>query len=316
MSLPTRRLGLEGPEVSLLGLGCNSMGLVPDDEARRIVHAAIEGGITLFDTAEVYAGGRSEETLGRYLPADRQGLTVITKLGHPSSVQPGLAPCAEAQVVRAIEGSLRRLKCERLDVVLLHFPDPLTPFAETVSALGRLIAEGKLAHWGVSNFTAAQLGDLVVAADGLGVPRPVVVQDEFSLIRRSAASSTLPAAVSYSMGFVPFFPLAGGLLAGRYDLDASAAAPIREQAVRRFRERFLNAATLRKVRRLREVCLRAEAPMTRVALAWLARHAAVSSIIAGASSASQVRSNISDLAAPVADALLEAAERATSELSE
>lgn len=279
-----------------------------------MVHVALDAGITLFDTANVYAGGRSEEALGRYLPTDRQGLTIVTKLGHPTSVPPGVPPCAAPSVIEAVEGSLRRLRCERLDVVLLHFPDPETPFAETLSTFEGLMAAGKVAHYGVSNFTATQVADLVSVADHIGVPRPVMVQDEYSLIRRGAASTTMPTALEADAGFVPFFPLAGGLIGGRYDLDASAQRPIREQAVRRFRERFLDQATLGKVRRLRDVCAEAAVPMTRVALAWLASQPAISSIIAGASQASQVLSNIRELACPVEACLLDLAERATAEV--
>lgn len=311
----SRPLGPNGFKVSLLGLGCNSLGHIRGDESKRLVTAALDRGVTFFDTANVYAQGQSEEELGRLLPRSREDVLIATKFGHPSSVANGLAPCAPDQVLAAVEASLGRLRRDRIDVLLIHFPDPRTPVAHTLQALSGLLQQGKIRSYGVSNFSPSQLRELLRAAELIGMERPILVQDEYSLLCRGAESELIPAALAHGLGFVPFFPLASGLLAGKYRRAVAADFSLRAKIVRQFEKRFLRESHWRALGELQALSDQSGVPLNRIALQWLATRRGVSTIMAGASQAEQLVANAEALEKPVPADFLETVDRALAELT-
>lgn len=292
---------------SALGLGCNSLGHIPPETAAALVRAALDRGVALFDTADIYAQGRSEAELGRLLP--RAGVRVATKFGHPASVPPDAAPCAPERVQAAVEASLVRLRRARIDLCLIHFPDPLTPIAATLEALARMIAEGKVSDWGLSNFSASRIEAAVAAAAEIGMPPPVAIQDEYSLIRCGAEAALLPLSARLGLAFIPFFPLAGGLLTGKYRRGTAVDTALRARVVRGFGDRFLHEENFRRLAALHRLCDAAGVPMLAVALQWLRERPQVATIIAGASDAAQVAANADALAHPLDPEILAAADR-------
>jgi aryl-alcohol dehydrogenase-like predicted oxidoreductase len=290
-----------------LGMGCNSLGHLPAEAAARLVGTALDRGVTFFDTANLYAEGRSESELGRLLP--REGVTVATKFGHPASVPPGVAPCAPEMVGPAVDASLARLRRDRINLCLIHFPDPATPIAATLEALAVPVAAGKIERWGLSNFSPAGIAAAIAAADEIGLPRPSTIQDEYNLIRRGAETALLPAARRLGLDFIPFFPLAGGLLTGKYRRDGTGGTTIRSRAVRGFGERFLHEENFRKLDALERLCSTHGVTMLSIALQWLRARPGVSTIIAGASDAEQLAANADALARPLPNEILAAADR-------
>lgn len=311
----SRTLGSSGVNVSLLGLGCNSLGHISAEEAARLVSAALERGVTFFDTASVYAQGRSEEELGRLVPRSRDDVVIATKVGHPSSVPSGRGACAPERVLASVEASLRRLRRDSIDVLLIHFPDADTPVAQTLLALSSLLRQGKIRSYGVSNFTARQLAEVLHAADAIGMPRPILVQDEYSLLRRDAETTLLPEVLANGLGFVPFFPLASGLLTGKYRRDQAVNSELRAKIVRRFEERFLRESNWIALDALQAISERAAVPLNSIALHWLAARDGVSTIIAGASTGEQLVANAQALATPLAHGLLQAVDEALAEVA-
>lgn len=310
-----RLLGSSGIEVSLLGLGCNSLGHIPPQEAERLVMAALDHGVSFFDTANVYAQGDSEKELGRLISRSSHDVLIATKFGHPSSVPSGQAPCAPEQVFAAVDASLGRLRRDTIDVLLIHFPDPRTPVVETLSALSTLLQRGKIRSYGVSNFSPAQLDELVQAADSLAMPRPILVQDEYSLLRRAVETTLIPQVLAYELGFVPFFPLASGLLTGAYRQGQTPDFALRAKIVRRFEERFFLEEHWIALEALHALSDRAAIPLNQIALHWLASRPAVTTIIAGASTSAQFLANAQALATPVPADVLQAVDRVLAELA-
>jgi len=234
-------------------------------------------------------------------------LTIATKFGHPASVSPGIAPCSADRVRKAVDASLKRLRCERIDLYFIHFPDPVTPFEETLDALRRLLHDGKIGAYGVSNFNPGQLADLLEAADRVGIQPPAVVQEEYNLLRPGPARALLPVMESRAISLVPFFPLASGLLTGKYH----AAQPMsqhRERIVRNFTNRFLTADNLRKVDALRALCERHHVSMVALALCWLLSQPLVGGVAIGASNADQVQANLTAAGTKIEQSLLADAE--------
>src|SRR5580704_9055621 len=215
-----RPLGHSGLLVSAAGLGCNNFGRRLDTEAARsVIDAAIEAGITLLDTADMYGTGRSEEILGEVLAGRRDQVVLATKFGH-SGVDMGYGPAAGAKggrayIRRAVEHSLRRLRTDYIDLYQLHTPDPATPIGETMAALGELIAEGKVRYIGHSNFSGWQVAEAAVLARELGTVPFISAQNHWSLLERGAEAEVVPASRHFGLGVLPFFPLANGLLTGK-----------------------------------------------------------------------------------------------------
>ncbi len=279
----------------LLALGCNSIGHIDTRESRKLVAAALDLGVTHFDTAAAYADGNSELELGRFLPHDRDKLFLATKVGHPASVPVGEGALSPTRICSAVDDSLRRLRVDTLDLCYLHFPDELTPLDDVLATTGALITEGKLAAYGVSNFNVGALRAVLDSADRLRVPRPVAVQAEYSLLNRAAEKELIPFALQEGLSFFPFFPLASGMLTGRYTAATNLTPTLRTRIVRNFHDRFVTPANQLRLRRMQALCDEAGVPLITAALQWIASRPGVSIPLVGASNAEQLSANVSAL---------------------
>jgi aryl-alcohol dehydrogenase-like predicted oxidoreductase len=287
MSLETRRIG--SLEVSVVGLGCNNFGVRLDaNRTTAVVGAALDAGINFFDTADIYGGTRSEELLGQALGRRREQVIVATKFGMAIDEQrQGAGP---AYVRRAAEDSLRRLGTDHIDLYQLHQPDPKTPIAETLEALDDLVRAGKVREIGCSNFSVEQIRQ-AEAAVRQGAARFVSVQNQYSLLERAPEAGALSECVQQGIGFLPFFPLASGLLSGKYHRGQPAPEGSR-LAGGRLAERFLNDDNLALVEKLAAFAASRGHTLLELAISWLAARRPVSSVIAGATTAEQVRANV------------------------
>ena len=277
-------LGTSGIRVSRVGLGCNNFGSrIGADETRAVVEAALEAGITFFDTAEVYGGGGgSERLLGEILEDRRDSVVLATKFGWEPDRGRG-----SAGVVRsAIEGSLERLRTGYVDLYYLHKPDPETPIAETLQALGELVAEGKVRALGCSNFSAAQLAEANRVADELGTPRFVAVQNEYSLLQRRDDADVLPLCSGLDVSYIPYFPLASGLLTGKYRRGEEAPDGTRLAG------REIEDERLARVEALERFAAERGRTILELAMGSLLSTPGIASVIAGATKPEQVRANV------------------------
>jgi aryl-alcohol dehydrogenase-like predicted oxidoreductase len=288
-----RSLGNSGLVVSVVGLGCNNFGRRLDEGAtRQVVDAAIEAGITLLDTADSYGGGgRSEELLGEVLAGRRDQVVLATKFGHQSA-DLGYGPAAGAKggrayIRRAVEHSLRRLRTDYIDLYQLHTPDPATPIAETIAALGELVAAGKVRYIGHSNFSGWQLADAAAVARELGGAAFVSAQNHWSLLERAAEDEVVPAALHFALGVLPYFPLANGLLTGK--VRRGQRPP--EGSRLADRPEYITEAKLTTVEALSAWAAERGLTVLDVAIGGLAALPGCSSVIAGATSAAQVKAN-------------------------
>jgi aryl-alcohol dehydrogenase-like predicted oxidoreductase len=283
--METRRIGTL--EVSVVGLGCNNFGGRLDAAATaRVVHAALDAGINFLDTADIYGGTKSEEYLGRALAGRRDQVMLATKFGMAVDEQRrGARP---EYVRRAFEDSLRRLNTERIDLYQLHQPDPAVPIADTLGALDELVKAGKVREIGCSNFSAEQL-DEAQAAAGAGAARFVSVQNEYSLVQREPEREVLAACERLGLAFIPYFPLASGLLTGKYRRGRPAP-----KGTRLAEERFgalHSERNLALVEELTEFAAARGHSLLELAISWLLSRPAVASVIAGATSPEQVALN-------------------------
>ena len=285
-----RTLGDSGLMVSVVGLGCNNFGRRVDLEGtRRVVDAAIEAGVTLFDTADIY--GESEEFLGEVLRGRRDEVVLATKFG--SDLGGALGPdwgarASRRYVRRAVERSLRRLRTDWIDLYQLHQPDPHTPMEETLAALGELVAEGKVRYVGSSNLAAWQVADADWVARTSGLPRFVSAQNEYSLLQRDVEAELVPACERYGVGILPYFPLASGLLTGKYRKGEDAPPGTRLAS----RPERLAAARFDVVEKLESYAAERGVSLLDVAIGGLAAQPAVASVIAGATKPEQVAANV------------------------
>ncbi|HLM69357.1 MAG TPA: aldo/keto reductase [Longimicrobium sp.] len=281
-----RRIG--GLEVSAVGIGCNNFGWrIGADETAAVVDAAIGAGIDFFDTADVYGAGKSEEFLGRALGSRRAEVIIATKFGHPGNEQ--LRGARPETVRRAAEDSLRRLGTDYIDLYQLHRPDPDVPVAETLGALDELVRAGKVREIGSSNFSAEQIREAHQAARGA---RFASVQNDYSLLQREPEAAVLPECERLGLAFLPFFPLASGLLTGKYRKGQPAPADAR-LADPRWEERMRADERLDQVEALMAFAQSRGHTVLELAFAWLLARPAVASVIAGATRPAQVHANAS-----------------------
>ncbi|MDX1530185.1 MAG: aldo/keto reductase [Rhodothermales bacterium] len=285
--MDTRRIG--SLRVSAVGLGCNNFGWHIDEAAsREVIHAALDAGITHFDTAAAYGDGESERILGRALGGRRAGVVIATKFGNRTSTAPD---AVKAQC----EDSLRRLGTDRIDLFYLHKPNAETPIADTLGALDDLVREGKVREIACSNLSPEQLREADRAAgDGA---RFVALQNEYSLLHRAPEAGTLQACEERGLAFVPFFPLKSGLLTGKYRRGAAAPAGSRLSGregsyFADYRDRVLTEENLEAVERLIGFAERRGHTVLELAFSWLLARPAVASVIAGATKPEQVRANV------------------------
>ena len=287
-----RNLGSSGLLVSEIGLGCNNFGMRLDaDGSRRVIHKALDLGITLFDTADTYGNkGGSETLIGEILGPRRKDIVLATKFAMPMDESGKEKGASRAYIMRAVEASLKRLKTDWLDLYQQHRFDPLTPMDETLRALDDLIRQGKVRYIGNSNFASWQLADADWTARQLGTHRFVSAQDELSLVFRKAELEQLAACARFGLGFLPFFPLASGLLTGKHR-GGTAAEGSRLANMRGLADRYLTPSNVATVERLRGWCDGRGMSLTDLAFAWLLAKPSVSSVIAGATKAEQVEEN-------------------------
>ncbi len=289
-----RNLGTSGLRVSVVGLGCNNFGGRIDLEAsRRVVHRALDLGITLFDTADIYGErGGSETCLGQILGDRRKDIVLATKFGMPMDEAETLKGGSRRYIMAAVEASLRRLRTDWIDLYQLHRPDPLTPIEETLRALDDLVRQGKVRYVGCSNLAGWQVVEAQWTAKHLGVNAFVSCQDEYSLVVRGIERDLLPAMQACGLGLLPFFPLASGLLTGKYQRNTPLPAGTRLANTQRLADRYLTDANWRVVERLAPFCAARGRNLLELAFSWLAARPQVASVIAGATKPEQVEQNI------------------------
>ncbi|MEO7447283.1 MAG: aldo/keto reductase [Humibacillus sp.] len=287
-----RQLGDSGLTVSTVGLGCNNFGRRLDQEATTaVVKAALDAGVTLFDTADIYGLGESEEMLGKALGAERENVVVATKFGMDmqGANGPDWGVRGSRRYIRtAVEASLRRLGTDWIDLYQLHRPDPRTPIGETLAALDELVREGKVRYLGSSNLTGWQIVDADWTARGAGSERFVSAQNEYSLLERDVEDEVVPACEHVGVGLLPFFPLASGLLTGKYRRGESAPEGTRLASM----GDRLAEADWDTVERLEGYAAERGVRLLDVAIGGLAAQPAVASVISGATSPQQVRDNV------------------------
>jgi aryl-alcohol dehydrogenase-like predicted oxidoreductase len=298
--METRQIG--SLTVSVVGLGCNNFGRrLNADGTASVVHAALDAGIILFDTADIYGGTKSEEFLGRALGRRRDQVVIATKFGmEVDAARHGAKP---DYVRRAAEDSLRRLGTDRIDLYQIHQPDPTTPIADTLAALDDLVKVGKVREIGCSNFSTGQLREAEAAVRN-GAARFVSVQNEYSLLHREPEEDVIPECLRSGLAFIPYFPLASGLLTGKYRLGRPAPQGSRLES--RFGEEPFTNENLELVEALLAFAASRGHHLAELAIAWLAARPAVASVIAGATSPTQVTANATAARWRLADAELEA----------
>lgn len=286
-----RRLGRSGLKVSEVGLGCNNFGQRLDEgQTREVVAAALDAGVTFFDTADVYGGEMSEVLLGKALAGRRPRAVIATKFGLQVGADELSKGASRRWIMRAVEDSLRRLGTDYIDLYQLHRPDPDTELDETLRALDDLVTQGKVLYVGCSKVAGWQVADADWTARSQGGARFVSAQNEFSILAPEAEAELLPACERFGLGFLPYFPLANGLLSGKY---RRGQPPPENARIGRtpWTKGLLTEANFDRVEALEAWAQARGRTLLELAFAWLLGHPAVSSVIAGATSAAQVRAN-------------------------
>jgi aryl-alcohol dehydrogenase-like predicted oxidoreductase len=287
------QFGTTALRVSPVGLGCNNFGVRLDRAgARDVVHAALDAGITLFDTADAYGQrGGSETILGEVLGARRKDIVLVTKFGLAMDDEGRLKGGSARYVMSAIEASLKRLKTDWIDLYYLHRPDPATPIQETLEVLDKLIEQGKVRYIGCSNMTAAQVIEAEQVAKANGLHRFISCQDQYNLLSRRIEDDLIPVMQTHELTLLPYFPLASGMLTGKYRFGAPIPHGVR-LSQKRYSDRFLNDENFRIVEKLRDFSERRGRSLLELAFGWLLSKPFVGCVIAGASTAEQVRQNV------------------------
>jgi aryl-alcohol dehydrogenase-like predicted oxidoreductase len=287
-----RKLG--SLDVTVVGLGCNNFGMRCDEKrSAAVVHAALDAGINFFDTADIYGGTRSEELLGRALGRRRDEVVVATKFAAPIDDDPLHAGASARWVSEAVDGSLRRLGTDRIDLYQQHMPDPGVPIDETLGALDALVRAGKVREIGNSNFSAEQIDGAEAVSAANGWARFVSAQNHFNALHREPLDDVVPACVRNGLGMLPYFPLASGLLTGKYGRGEPPPAGTRLATMPDDRAaKILSDRNFERIERLTGFAAARDHTLLDLAFAWLAGQPAVASVIAGATQPDQVRANV------------------------
>jgi aryl-alcohol dehydrogenase-like predicted oxidoreductase len=293
--METRKLG--SLEVSAVGVGCNHIGVTVDEAgAAAIVNAALEAGVTFFDMADEYGMGRAEELIGKAVRGRRDQVTIATKFGIPFEGDPQKAGGSARWVAAAVEASLRRLGTDYIDLYQLHMPDPTTPIEETLTALDKLVRAGKVREIGCSNFTNPMLDEAAAAAQRAGVRMFASVQNELNLLRQRALDDAMPACERYGLGFLPYFPLASGMLTGKYK-RGEPPAPGTRLADSPYLQgtdvvpRMLTDKRFDRIEALDAFARARGHTLLELAFGWLLAHPRMACVIAGATRPEQVQAN-------------------------
>ncbi len=288
-----RNLGNSGLHVSAVGLGCNNFGgRVDEAGTREVVSAALDAGINLFDTADVYGERRSEVLLGKALQGRRHDAVIATKFAMPTG--PGLQDKGGSRhyIMRAVEASLERLGTDYIDLYQMHVPDPSTPIDETLGALSDLVHAGKVRYIGHSNFSGWQIADAHWRAKSDGHVPFITAQNHYSLLERDVRHEVLPACEHFSVGMLPYFPLASGMLTGKYLAGQAAPEGSRLALVARLAERAMTDKNFATIDRLSGFAAEHGRDLLSLAFCWLLSQPMIASVIAGATTAEQVRANV------------------------
>ena len=288
-----RNLGGSGLRVSAVGLGCNNFGQRTDLEtSRKVIHKAIDLGVTLFDTADIYAGmGGSETVLGTVLGERRKDIVLATKYSKPMAKDGTKQGASRRYIMEAVEASLRRLRTDYIDLYQQHDYDPLTPIEETLRALDDLVRSGKVRYLGCSNFSAAQVVEAQLSARQLNLNAFTSAQDEYSLLNRSLDGENLGVLERHGLGLLPYYPLASGLLSGKYKRDVPIQGT-RLAPGQVFRDKFVTDANWAVVEKLDAFAKARGRKLLELAFSWLAARPTVASIIAGATKPEQIEANV------------------------
>lgn len=289
-----RNLGSSGLKVSLVGLGCNNFGMRCDaEQTRAVVHRALDEGITLFDTADIYGNrGGSEELLGRALGPRRQDVIVATKFGMVMGDGPYKRGASRRYINAAVEASLKRLNTDYIDLYQLHFPDPETPQHETLEALTDLVRAGKVRYIGSSNFAGWQQVDAMWISRRHNLAQYISAQNQYNLLDRRIERELIPACRQFGVGILPYFPLASGFLTGKYRKGSEPPKDTRFGMMRSMASQVLNEGNFTILDKLEEFARAHGHSMLELAVGWLASQAQVSSVIAGATRPEQVTDNV------------------------
>ena len=289
-----RNLGSSGLRVSLVGLGCNNFGMRLDlEQTRAVVDRAFDLGITLFDTADMYGGrGGSETQLGKILGHRRKDIVLASKFGMAMSDDGTKIGASRRYIMSAVEDSLRRLKTDWIDLYQLHQPDPLTPLDETMQALDDLVTQGKIRYIGCSNLPSWQVVESQWISKSLGLNRFVSCQDEYNILNRNVEAELIPAMQKYGCGLLPYFPLASGLLTGKYKrTEMPEGARLTDMPT--FANRiYLTDENFDIVDNLNEFAHKTGHSILELAFGWMASRPTTASIIAGATKPEQIDANV------------------------
>lgn len=286
MDMETRRIGGEtGIDISVVGLGCNAFGRrISEEASKKVIDGAIDVGITFFDTAEGYGNGLSEEFIGRAIEGQRDRLRIATKFGYNMLHAEGKGKGSRENIMLAIDKSLARLRTDHVDLYQIHRFDPMTPIAETLGAMNELVAAGKVRLIGCSNFTAAQLRDAAATAKEMGISSFVTLQNEWSLLDRAIERDEVPACEELGIGILPYYPLARGLLTGKYRRGERGPEGSRLEGA-------LGGVDFETLEALEAFARDRGHDLLTLAVSWLASHAAMASVISGATRPEQCAQN-------------------------
>ncbi len=287
-----RKLGKSDLQVSVVGLGCNNFGFVANmdvESSRKVIDMAIAVGVDFFDTSDSY--GSSEVILGEVLGERRKKIVLATKVGGKQNPDGQKVGASRSYILAEVEESLRRLRTDWIDLYQIHYPDPKTPIEETLRALDDLVKQGKVRHVGCSNFSAAQLNAAQKTAEDKKLPSFVSSQDEYSLVMRTIEREMLPAIERHGMGELPYFPLASGLLTGKYKPGKPAPSGTRLAEKQVWADKYQTASNLEKVARLEQFATQHGHTLLELAFSWLLAKPEVASVIAGATKPEQIEKN-------------------------
>lgn len=294
--METRKIG--SLDVSVVGLGCNNFGMrIDEEQTKAVVDAAIDAGVNFFDTADVYGGrGKSEELLGKALGSRRDDVLIATKFGSPMSDDGQSQGGSRRWITQAVEDSLRRLGTDRIDLYQHHVPDRETPFDETLAALDELVRAGKVREIGCSNYAGKHITKCVGISEEKGLARWVSAQNNYSLLERGVEPDVIDACERHGLALLPYFPLASGLLTGKYaspdDRPEGTRITLMAQAMPDRAEQVLTDEAFATIGKLRAFAEEHGHTLLELAMSWLASKPVIASVIAGATKAEQVRDNV------------------------
>ena len=287
-----RRLGNSGLEVSLLGLGTNSFGKRADqDTSIKIIHHALGSGINFIDTANIYAGSESERIIGHALEGERHSVVLATKAGLVRGKGPNASGSSRFHLQQELEGSLKRLKTDYIDLYQIHTFDPYTPIEETLRALEHMVSSGKVRYIGASNYAAWELMKALGISESKGVARYISTQISYSLADRTPEHELVPMCIDQGVGIIPYFPLAGGILSGKYSSTDEAPLISRANTDPSF-SKFLDDRTIALGQQVSKLAAEQGYTSSAISLAWLMDRPAVSTVIVGATRTEQLDDNL------------------------